>query len=563
MKLSKCLTVFTLTLAVLAASCRAAPAFAADDDPHGGVEPGTHSGGELHDPFGGEGTGPVTRDPNTLELHEKDPWPGDERLTVYPDTEDRTPGVFRTQLGGMTDAESAAYTHAAGRSTSDASTGGDKTAPPQPTSVRNTRSGKADAGKSVVINVLRPGGDGDSYDQVRLNNALDLEKLAKVEGITSKDSDGSSHTFAYLISFTSLLTSAPGDVGKAIFRLTGGLFDSCLINGNAYLCTFATPKTIRSTRSGLSVPDPAVATRQVPICSGVVKDGGYGSTTVITVADVDCDAAPGEEPVRLEVSRIYSDLALGIPTARQGDGSVVYTATAEAEGTYVTAEAWAVAADGTYSLPFSIAIRNRYTPAGQTSTPATPVEAVRGVDTVIPARSLFSDVDVDRHAAESGDHLASVVTEQGAMGGAWFDSVGDLHYQSIDVIHGEYTDHVTVQTTDSFGLRSPELRLSIHITDIVPGCTADGATTDAITPVHIQLTCWITPTPGWRQIDGLHYSITAQPPFGTVTDLDPVAGSATYTPDPGHPGPVDIGFSAENNGATRTATHTVDVLPVP
>ncbi|RFA13339.1 hypothetical protein B7R21_08220 [Subtercola boreus] len=546
------LVVFASCLVLLAVGV-ARPAHALDDDPHGGVETGTHPSGELHDPFGGAGSGPITSDPGTLVVHEK--------LSVYPDTEDSTPGVFRTQLSGMSAAESNAYAHAAGHGASDSSAGGDKKAPAE-SSIRNSRAGRSDAGKSVVINVLRPGGDVDSYDQVRLDTPRDLTQLAKVEPITSKSSDGTSHTFAYLISFTSILTSSPTDTAKAIFRLTGGLFDSCLANANAYVCTFATPKTIRTTRSSLTVPGPALAPRQIPICSGVVKDGGYGSTTVISVADVDCDAAPGKEPVRLEVSTIHSDLALGIPTAREGDGSVIYSAPKQAEGTYVSAEAWAVAADGTYSLPFSIAIRNRYAPA-----PVPPessvTEANRGVETVIPASRLFSDVDVDQHGAESGDHLTSVVTGQGAMGGAWFDAVGDLHYQSIDVIRGDYTDHVTVQATDAFGLRSPERRLSIHITDIVPGCATGGTTTDATTPVRIELHCWITPQTGWRQIDGLHYRITEQPEYGTVSDLDPDSGVATYTPDPAHPGPIIVGFTAENNGAARTAQYAIDVLTAP
>ena len=545
---------------VLAGTSVAPPAFAVDDDPHGGVETGTHPSGELHDSWSGAGEGPVVRDPGALVIHEGAP-AGDQNLGVYPNTEDSTPGVFRTQLGGMTSRELEGYAHAAGKAAGDSSAGGDKKAPEE-TSVRNTRAGKKDAGKSVVINVLRPG-DIDQYDQVRLNNPRDLEQLAKVEPITSKAADGQSHTFAYLISFTTLLTSPPTDVARAIFRLTGGLFDSCLANGNAYVCTFATPKTIHTSRSPLSVPTVDLSSRQIPICSGVVQDGGYGATTVVSVADVDCEAAPGKEPVRLEVSTIYSDLSLGIPTTREGDGAVIYSATAAAAGKYVSAEVWAVAADGTYSLPFAVAIRNRFTPAERPGATTAPLEAVRGVDTVIPIATLFADDDVDQHAAESGDHLTSVVVEQGAMGGAWFDAAGDLHYQSIDVIHGDYTDHVTLRTTDSFGLPSPELRLSIHVSDIVPGCASGGATTDATAPVRVELQCWISPVAGWRQIDGLHYAITERPEHGTVRDLDPDSGVATYVPDPGYPGAESFGFSATSNGATREARYAVNVLPAP
>ncbi|WP_147303990.1 hypothetical protein [Subtercola boreus] len=551
-----------MTVAViLLAGGLAQPASAEPVDPHGGVEPGTHPSGELHDNLGGAGSGPIARDPATLVIPEGAP-PGDEKLGVYPDTEDRTPGVFHTQLSGMTARETDAYAHAAGRGGGDGSTGGDKKAP-ESTSVRNTRAGKKDAAKPAVINVFRPGADGDSFDAVTVRDPKQLESLARITPLTSMGSDGSSNTFAYVFTFTEQLTSSPGDVSKAIFRLTGGLFDSCVANGNAYVCTFATPKTIRTSRSPLTAPVIDLSSRQVPVCSGVVTDGGFGSTTVITVADVDCEAAPGKEPVRLEVSTIHSALSLGIPTAREGDGSIIYSATAEAQGTYVSAEAWAVSADGTYSLPFSVAVRNRYTPAAAPGSGRAPFEAVRGVETVVPRAALFTDDDVDRHQAESGDHLSSVVTDQGAMGGAWFDTGGDLHYRSIDVIRGDYTDHVTVQTTDSFGLQSPEVRVSIHIADIVPGCATAGTTTDANSPVRVRLDCWITPLAGWRQIDGLHYRITEQPEYGTVSDLDPVAGVATYTPDPGHPGPVVIGFEAENNGATRAAPYAVNVLPAP
>ncbi|WP_142206628.1 hypothetical protein [Subtercola boreus] len=537
------------------------PAYAADDDPHGGVEPGTHPGVELPEPAGGTGAGSTPRDPGTLVIIE--PAPPIDSGSIYPDTEDKTPAKIRTQFGGMTDGERSSSGGGSDKG-GDSSGGGDKVTTTETVTTRNLRAGKPDPVKPIAFQVVQHGSDGDSFVTVKIENAHDLKKIAVVTPVTSVDTAGQASTFAYTIVFSQTPTSSPGDIARGLFGLTSGAFSACVSHENYFFCTFATPKPVKSASAPLSTAPPVRPDeRQVPVCSNTMKDGGYGSTTIISVDDVDCEAAPGKEPVRLEVSTIYSDLSLGIPTARMGDGAVVYSATAEAQGTYVSAEVWAVAANGTYSLPFSLAIRNRYAPAPQPSTAATPVQAVRGVDTVVPASRLFSDVDVDQHAMESGDHLTSVVTDQGAMGGAWFDAAGNLHYQSIDVIHGDYTDHVTVQTTDSFGLPSPELRLSIHITDIVPGCANGGTTTDALTPVRLQLTCWITPADGWRQIDGLHYRITDQPEYGTVSDLDPDSGIATYTPDPAHPGPVTIGFTATNNGAIRDAAYAVDVLPVP
>ncbi|RFA15027.1 hypothetical protein B7R22_07385 [Subtercola boreus] len=228
------------------------------------------------------------------------------------------------------------------------------------------------------------------------------------------------------------------------------------------------------------------STAQIPLCSGVVVDGGYGKTTVITPADVSCESAPDTEPVRLEIETILSETDGTFPVVRSGDGSIVFDAPATLEGTYTIMRVWAIAADGTTSWPFYVAIRNRFAPS---AVAGASVDAIRGVDTVIPRAALFADGDVDTYAAESGDHLSSTVVSQGSMGGAWFDAAGDLHYRSLDVIHGSVTDHVSVQTTDSFGLPSGVLDVPVHISDITPGCSTGGVTTEAATPVRVHLSC--------------------------------------------------------------------------
>ncbi|PPF86704.1 hypothetical protein C5B96_04795 [Subtercola sp. Z020] len=567
----RCLLSFAILATLVGALATPSSALAADDEPRGGVETGTHPDAELPESTGGAGSGSTPSGPGTLVIHESAP-PIDPGAEIYPapETEDKQSAKIRTQFGGMTGGERVTAGGGSGSKGGESSAGGDKVSTTSTVTTRNSRAGRPDAPKPITFQIVQYGTSGDQYITVRLDSARDLEKIATVTPVTSLDLAGQSSIFAYSIVFKQTPTSSPSEIARSIFLLTGGAFNSCLSNGNHFFCTFATAKNIRSAGSPLTVtPDSVLESRQVPLCSNTMKDGGYGMTAVISVADVDCEAAPGREPVRLEVSTIYSDLALGIPTARAGDGSIVYSATELAQGSYASMEVWAVAADGTYSLPFTVAVRNRFAPTPSAASlpdqtgAVRPLEAIRGVDTVIPAAQLFSDLDVDLHQAESGDHLTSIVTEQGAMGGAWLDGAGNLHYQSIDVIRGDYTDHITVRTTDAFGLPSPDLRLSIHISDIIPGCATGTDTTDATTPVRIHLTCWITPTDGWHQIDGLTYRITEQPHYGTVTDLDPVSGIATYTPDPAHPEPATITFTATNNGATRTATHTINVLPAP
>ncbi|RFA13340.1 hypothetical protein B7R21_08225 [Subtercola boreus] len=441
----------------------------------------------------------------------------------------------------------------------DSSGGGDKKTAQQETYM-NPRSSTKTRPKDATLQVLHRGKDGDSYDTVTLTTTKDFSFVATVEPLNTTTGSQTTQT-GVVLTFNANVVSSQADMAKAIFDRSGATFVGCIATDRQFVCALRTPRPIAS------VPKPFVtdlladtSTAQIPLCSGVVVDGGYGRTSVITPADVSCESAPDKEPVRLEIETILSDTDGAFPVVRSGDGSIVFDAPLSLSGTYTVMRVWAIAADGTTSWPFYVAIRNRFAP---TVVAGASVDAIRGVDTVIPRASLFADQDADSYAAESGDHLSSRVVSQGSTGGAWFDSAGDLHYRSIDVVRGNATDHISVQTTDSFGLPSGVLDVPVHVSDITPGCSTGGVTTDAATPVRVQLSCWITPAAGWHQIDGLHYEVVEGPSVGSLSAVDPVSGTATYTPDPAHTGSVQFTFSAENNGAVRTSTFAVNVLSAP
>ena len=443
----------------------------------------------------------------------------------------------------------------------DSSGGGDKKG--SGTAVyRNPRLGMRDAPKNASLQVFHRGKDGDSFDTITLTSTKDFSAVARVEPITTINPDHISSTQTGVsLAFNVDVLSTQADVAKAIFARSGATFTSCTAVDLEFVCTLKTPRHIASTpRSFVADLVGDTSTAQIPLCSGVIVDGGYGKQTVISPADVSCESAPDKEPVRLDIETVLSDTDGVFPVVRSGDGSIVFDPPASIEDHYTLMRVWAIAADGTTSWPFYVAIRNRFAPAAVAGASA---DVIRGVDTVIPRTTLFRDKDVDTYAAESGDHLSSTVVSQGAMGGAWFDAAGDLHYQSIDAIRGSVTDHVSVQTIDSFGLSSPVIDVPLHISDITPGCATDGATTDSATPVRVQLSCWITPAAGWHKIDGLRYSVVDGPSSGSLSAVDPVSGTAIYTPDPAHTGPVEFTFRAENNGATRMSTFTVNVLAAP
>ncbi|WP_253259223.1 hypothetical protein [Subtercola boreus] len=446
----------------------------------------------------------------------------------------------------------------------DSSKGGDKKKKTATLVVNNPDAGKNRARQTMILEIKKSYSSTET-EVLHVETTKDFQKYANLTPEVAVAADGTRTQTGENFTIDPIIASSMEQVANQIFAFSGGLFSKCEAYGTEHLtCTFTTPRVLPKNAPSPGKPfvadlAPGTVRRDIPMCSGAYADGGPGIQTVVTLADVQCESNHDNEPVRIEIGTIYSDASLGIPTTRGGDGSIIYEAPASAEGYYVYADAWAITADGQYSWPFPIVIRNHYAPVAQ-NVPT--IEAVRGVDTVVPAAQLFSDVDVE-HQAESSDHLTPTVLAQPAQGGAWFDSSGNLHFQSIDVIRGEYTDHVTVKASDTFGLSSTDLTLNVHITDLTPGCETGGVTTDANTPVRIQLSCSVTPVAGWRQISGLSYAITAVPEFGTLSGFDPVSGTATYTPDAGHPGPVAIGFTADNNGASRQATYAVNVLPAP
>lgn len=351
---------------------------------------------------------------------------------------------------------------------------------------------------------------------------------------------------------------SPAALSEALFKLTGGQFTECRAKNGHLGCDFSQTYTVRAghlDRHGLT----GDLTEHVgpPICTGTVVDGALGVTTRIRVEDVGCQSEEGHEISRLLVEYVLVEPSYGT-VATDSDGSLVFTPTAASEGEYIPMQVWALTNDGHSSWPFWVVVRTRYAP--QSTAPAT-IEAIRGAEVTMPVDSLFRDVDVDEHQAESGDHLTYTIVNPGTVGGAWIDGSGILHYRSIDVLAGPHSDDITVRATDAYGA-SAEARIRIPITEVRPGCANTGTTTDTNTPVHLVTNCWLDAPPGYTGAN-LAYTVAALPEHGTVTSFDPVSGAFTYIPDPDRPGIYTVSVTASNNGAHRDSQHTIHVLSGP
>ncbi|RFA09171.1 hypothetical protein B7R54_07985 [Subtercola boreus] len=485
-----------------------------------------------------------------------------EKSKIYETQFDKLsfPGWVTLPTGGMSPHEAAGVGRASTKG-GDGSTGADKT---DTHTFSNPHAGMYPALVPMELTVLNPGSL-DTMSTKTINTIKELAAVAQIIPQVKESADGSRVQLGTTIIFDANVVTPQADLGERLLKLTGGEFFSCDAVGNTFNCKSTLWRTLPSRPSaprptGGTVYSPPFAARRAPSCSGALADGGVGVQTVVTIADVICDERPTDPVVRLEVDTVYADTASGIPTSRGGDGSIVYSGTGAAEGTYLWMKVYAVTAGGLYSWPFTVGVRNHYAP---TTVDAPALGVLRGVDTVLSGASLFHDVDVDSYGTESHDFLTMEVVNQGDRGSARFDADGTLHYQSIEVIHGEAVDHITVRATDSYGITSPDLTVAVHIGDIRPGCANGAARTDAHTPVRIQLSCWITPTAGWRQLEGMQYAIVSGPAYGALSDFDPVSGTATYTPDPTHPGADHFEFSASDNGTSRTTTFGLEVMPAP
>lgn len=353
-----------------------------------------------------------------------------------------------------------------------------------------------------------------------------------------------------------------------LFTMTGNLFSSCsrpVASVPSIYCKFIKPVPAGSLWSP-GAPKHLTVLEKIPVCSDVIIDAGPGMELRInpnTISDTICDGwwrPVRGVPARFEIEQRYADtIKYGFPDIDSRTGDIVYTAPEVAEDIYIPMKVWIIGPDGTSSTPFVVTIHNRHRP--QVVDPGT-IEAITGVDTVVSPEQLFTDKDIDLYYSETEDQLTSSVVTNAEHGFAWFDAAGKFHYQSAPM-EGKFVDHVTVKTVDRFGLPSQELTLTIQVGDVIPTCQTGGTSTDSHTPVRIELFCSLTPPDGWRQLKGIDISIVRPPQFGTITNLDPVSGSLTYTPDPAHPGPVTFDFQADNNGATRTTQHTIDVYGIP
>jgi hypothetical protein len=475
--------------------------------------------------------------------------------------------AFKYRFPGLTPSESAL-------TKSDSSVGGDKKLDAMSAKMKtykNPLAGKKISTSTLPLRIDYTDKNGTLYTNKFAPGKIgDLDRYAKLDYFWGTDADGNPVLVSVGVHFN-MRTLPPDDVKltEAIFTVSNGDISQCTGARGVYLCDFyqkAAPRGGSATPPGgakLLGDDDTSYQRAVPVCAGGVIDTGYGVTTHVSLADANCAFGAGEEPVQLGIEKIYTpDTSGGIPLADYGDGGINFSPTATAAGTYVPLRVWAITADGTQSWPFDITFRVRNAPQVK-SAPA--IDAVRGVESVVRGSSLFSDVDIDQHAAESGDHLTSQIVSNPTKGAAYFDAAGDLHYVPEGMVDGSYDDQITVKTVDSFGLPSGDLTIPIRVRDVAPDCGPGGSSTDARTPVRIGMICTLSGPAGWWQMPGqtMRYSILSQPAFGTLSDFDPGSGTATYTPDPGHLGPVSFSFQGEYNGQTRSAVYAVNVLAAP
>lgn len=404
------------------------------------------------------------------------------------------------------------------------------------------------------------------WNTIVLTGTRSLEAIATITPYVAVTSEGRTVTGLNITQRDFTIPRNDDTLAQAAVALSNGTLANCVWGGGLVTCPFTEAITVSTDAplppAGTKLTTDAPSNQWVPFCTGGIIDAGYGSTARFTLEHANCDAAPGKEPVRLEIDKTYADASAGIPVADSGDGSITFTPTKEAAGQYIPSLVWAISADGTESWPLTVIFRVRNAPEVTSDVPT--LQTLRGVDTVVRGSRLFSDVDVDTYQAESHDALTREIVSTPGRGTAWFDAAGDLHYRPLNLTEA-YTDHVTVRAVDSFGYSSPEFTIPIVVEDVRPGCETGMTETDSNTPATVSLHCWLTGPEGWTQRpeSGLEYAITASPSSGTLTGLDPISGRVTFAPEPGTEGPVTFTFQAAYNGEVRESRYTVVVHPAP
>ncbi|MCU1482143.1 MAG: hypothetical protein JWQ19_2929 [Subtercola sp.] len=348
-------------------------------------------------------------------------------------------------------------------------------------------------------------------------------------------------------------------LARAVFATTNNDVGSCVGKNGVFTCDLDKGHYIDKKTGMLGVDTDSDRTE--PICDGGVVDAGPGLASSFSIDQAGCEATLDKKPVRLVIDHTYADAAFGIPLVSADGTKIDYTATSAASGQFVSSLVWAVSADGTYSFPFNVIFRVRNAPVANGSPT---VSVFRGMESTISTDNWFTDVDRDQFQAQSGDYLTPQIVTDATKGTAWFQG-SELHYLPAGMIKGEYDDQITVKAVDKFGISSGDLTIPIHISDVIPSCMNGSSTTDAKTPVRINPNCFLGAPVGWSQLPGesLTYSIVKQPQFGTVTNFDPQNGTATFTPDPAHPGPDSITLEADYNTQVRDTVYALNVLTAP
>lgn len=251
---------------------------------------------------------------------------------------------------------------------------------------------------------------GVSSIEVPVKDPKGLELYAQMELLTW-DVDGETPMdpgwhYQTGVSFTfspDVVNSADALIAR-VFSMSGNDFAYCVISGSrSFDCIYSkSPRWPTPPKDRMAPPVRDTdewrlfaenEAHQVPVCAGLVTDGGAGMATEVAVSDASCAATASSEPVRLEIAHASVPEAWGSPYV-DGDGRIRYEATAEAEGRYAPILAYAVAEDGTHSWPFPVVVRNRFAPralqAGTVETSAAQIPCWQGPPCSVIGMSMNS-----------------------------------------------------------------------------------------------------------------------------------------------------------------------------
>lgn len=366
-----------------------------------------------------------------------------------------------------------------------------------------------------------------------------------------------------------------------VFTVTGRTFDSCsfdkAFSNGPVTCTLrkgsiTNPSEIPAgggswnnfwvAPTGYAFADESADGFDIPVCLGVVKDGGPGVTTEISIDDVKCktNTDPASKPVRLWIDRSPIDPENGLGYMNFSTHGLTYAGKSEnASGKYWFAIAYAETSDGFSSLPFKVFVRNHYVPKCSVSRGSDAPEAIRTVKTtVVSLNDICRDKDVDDYQGLTSDVLTAEIVGYPAHGSIGMHPGGKIEYRSDPDFVGR--DWISLRVRDRFGLQTKDIvEVPIDVVDLKPTCNNVGETMikDSVTTLKLQCTrISLVPLTFDKPLD---YEV-AKPVHGKIGSVDLARETVTYTPDPGFTGVDTFMYTARNGAASRTAQITVNVL---